>query len=684
MQDQFKEYLFNKNILVSEAGKEEPNKFEVLFSLANLFNIRISKGEDLVQKDMIGFVSEMLGQDVPAPFYTGFPKSVRELSADLLIFDQLLHYTKTYGLGIFSEAGHSFFEEKIQRVAFKEGCEIKKFEIVSEEEAVKLLGGYTDDLLKSSRPLNQKQYDLIRDMIVEYDHKVYACASKNTLIRLLLDLRKKELVSLLSLSDIMKVVDELVYIYYPDQKLNKLNLKNRDRKFIAGLLDIKLAEKNVRWRDCFEKKALWSGLLHHLHYKPRTRSGRVFVADMRGDKNNSVYARFEEYMASKYIRTAITILKEGKGSGAILRELDYIVSRIEDPEDMTYLLNELDSNNLIIMLQLYMKYSYAKRPGEVRTFRFVKHNMTKVYTETRHENSKRKSVISDGQTECLRKFVEDNIKRLLKNRLGKVYVDPAMKNIALPLQEGTSMGGYGVLSKGSRLSIPECKKIRAFTYWEKVDDIDLSVIALDEKGGQREFSWRTMAQNQSKAVTFSGDETSGYNGGSEYFDIDVEEFRKLYPMQRYLVFCNNVFSCIPFEACFCTAGYMLRDKLDSGEIYEPKTVQTSFKINCNSTFAYLFGIDLVDNEFIWLNLSRAGENTVAGTASLGFLLDYFETTKIMNVYSFFELMATEFVDDPLKADVVVSDSFVAEEGKENAREVIRSYDFEKMLALMNG
>ena len=683
MQDLFKEYLFNKNILVSETGKEEANKFETLFSLANLFNIRISRGEDLVQRDMIEYVSGMLGQNVPAPFYTGFPQSVRELSPDLLIFDQLLHYTKTYGLGMFSEAGHSFFEEKIQRVAFKEGCEIKKFEIVSEAEAVKLLGGYTDDLLKSSRPLNPKQYELVREMITVYDHKVYVCASKNTLIRLLIDLRKKELVSLLSLSDIMKVVDELIYNEYPEQKLNQLNLKNKDRKFITGLIDIKLDGTNVRWRDCFERKALWSGLLHHLHYKPKTRSGRIFVADMRGDNNNSVYARFEAAMASKDIRTAITILKEGKGSGAILRELDHIVSRIERPEDMTYLLNELDSNNLLILLQLYMKYSYAKRPGEVRTFRFVKHNLTKVYTETRHENSRRKSVVSDDQTERLRSFVEENIRRLLKNRLGKVYVDPAMKNIALPLQEGTSMGGYGVLSKGSRLSIPACKKIRAFTYWEKVDDIDLSVVALDEKGGQREFSWRTMAGNQSKAITFSGDETSGYNGGSEFFDIDVEEFRRLYPMQRYLVFCNNVFSCIPFEACYCTAGYMLRDKLDSGEIYEPKTVQTSFKINCNSTFAYLFGIDLVDNEFIWLNLSRAGETTVAGTTSLGFLLDYFETVKIMNVYRFFELMAAELVDDPLKADVVVSDSFMTEEDKENTREVIRSYDFEKLMALMN-
>lgn len=45
----------------------------------------------------------------------------------------------------------------------------------------------------------------------------------------------------------------------------------------------------------------------------------------------------------------------------------------------------------------------------------------------------------------------------MKNRLGKVYVDPAMKNYALPLAENTSQGGYGVLSKGARIPFDEEK-----------------------------------------------------------------------------------------------------------------------------------------------------------------------------------------------------------------------------------
>ena len=49
MKDIFKEYLFEKHILVSDGDKEEKHPFESLFSLANLFNIRNTEGEALVR-----------------------------------------------------------------------------------------------------------------------------------------------------------------------------------------------------------------------------------------------------------------------------------------------------------------------------------------------------------------------------------------------------------------------------------------------------------------------------------------------------------------------------------------------------------------------------------------------------------------------------------------------------------
>ena len=71
---------------------------------------------------------------------------------------------------------------------------------------------------------------------------------------------------------------------------------------------------------------------------------------------------------------------------------------------------------------------------------------------------------------------------------------------------------------------------------------------------------------------------------------------------------------------------------------------------------------------------------VAGATSLSFLTDYFDVTTTINVKSFFEMMAGTVTDDPKCADVVVTDKTI--KVREGAT-LIREYDFEKMLALMN-
>ncbi|MBP3869958.1 MAG: hypothetical protein J6E46_03160, partial [Faecalicoccus sp.] len=303
-----------------------------------------------------------------------------------------------------------------------------------------------------------------------------------------------------------------------------------------------------------------------------------------------------------------------------------------------------------------------------------------VHMETKEESAKRKSILSSDRVDLLMSLIKNSLKKVYADRLNKVYIDPDMKKIALPIQEGTSASGYGILPKGSHLSIPEGKKIRAFTYWEKVNDIDLSVIGLCEDGSQKEFSWRSMWNKQSDVITYSGDETSGYNGGSEYFDIDIPAFKKKYPHITHLVFCDNVYSFKPFSECICTAGYMLRDAKDSGEIFEPKTVKTSFTINSDSRFAYLFAIDLMNHEFIWLNIGRDSSVNVAGTTAMNYLRSYFDIISVMNLYDFFSMIAKETVDDVSKADVVVTDKVV---NVTEDVEVIRSTDVERIMALMN-
>ena len=678
MHEIYKDYLFEKHILVSNGNFEDKNAFEVLFALAHFFGVKIIKGGQLANYEMIGDLSKRFGENVPKPFYKGFPGSVRELTTEELLFDQLLHYSVTYGLGDFEEPGHSVFEKDFERIAFREATEVKEFVVQTEEEAEETVQTIVNDLLAGSRPLSERQYALALAYILDHDEVVPDIVSKNTLVRLLIDTKRHSLADKMNLSDVMKVVDELNYRNYNNSNPKKLNFKNQDRKFLTEILDRMFQGDRCDIRTCYEKKQLWNGFLHHIHYQPENEAASVFALTMREKGNASVYSEFEKLMRENRRQEAAKLLREKKGTSVLLRNLDYIISRMDNEETEAFLSGFPKDCSVLILLQLLFRYESVSQ-GKGRTFRFSRHNLLKVHTETPQEQDRRQSRLSEEQIKTLKSVIRSTLSERLKNRLGKVYVDPVMKNYALPFSESTSQGGFGVLSKGSRIHIGEGKKLRAFTYWEKVNDIDLSAFAFTEDGRRKEFSWRTMAAQQSGAIIFSGDETSGYHGGSEYFDINIPEFKERHPEYRYLVFCNNVFTGITFSKCFCKAGYMLRDEEDSGEIYEPKTIESAFLVDCESTFAYLFGIDMIKNEFIWLNQARNSNAQVAGSTSLTFLLDYFHTTEIFNVYDFFKMMAEELVEDPMEAEIVVSDH---ETAYADGAEMIREYDFEKIRAFM--
>lgn len=678
MKEIYKEYLFEKHILVNDGETEEKYVFETLFAMAHFFGVKITKGKELVRCGMVKELSKRLGENVPEPFYRGFPQSVRNLSAEELLFDQLIHYFNTYGLGNFDEPGHSVFEKDFERAAFQEDTEAQEFMIQTEEEAEDTIRTMVNDLLSGSRPLNERQYKLALTFIRDYIENIPDIASKNTRMRLLIDTKNLSLADSLNLSDVMKLVDELNYRKYHNNNLKKLNLKNQDRKFLTALLDRMFRSGRCDIGTCYEKKQLWNGFLHHIHYQPKNEEAKRFVHAMRTKGNESVYSEFEQLMEENRHREAAELLQEKKGTSALLRNIDYILSRMNREEVQTFLPEFPEDCSTLVLLQLLFRYEGRQRK-DGRIFKFTQHNLMKVHYETSEESERCQSRLTEEQVKEVGKMIRSKLTEKLRNRLGNVYIEPLMKNYALPLAENTSQGGFGVLSKGSRIPIDEGKKLRAFTYWEKVNDIDLSVFALTEDGDRREFSWRTMSRHQSGAITYSGDETSGYHGGSEYFDINIPEFKALYSEYRYLIFCDNVYSGTNFCECFCKAGYMLRDWDDSGQVYEPKTVKSSYLVNCESTFAYLFGIDLFTNELIWLNVAKNSKSRVAGDTEISFLADYFHLTEIMNMYDFFSMMAEKIVDDPMEADVVVTDCEI--EGAEKA-EIIREYDFEKIRVLM--
>ncbi len=796
----FDNYLFTKGYLVNWDGEDRQDCVRSLYALGSVFGIKIVRNPQLTVWSMVRTAQNCIGEKVPTPFYIGFPKSVAKLTEEEQIIDRMIHYAVTYGLGDFSQPGHSVLEEEFERLAFREHTEPKEFEIVEEKEAFQLLRSYVNAMLTSTRALSKEMETMVLGVARLFPVSISVCNCKDTAIRLLCETRHIRYARFLHLPDVIKLADELNYqsdlpspavkkaqkkyreemheyrskyqVYkkylsehrkYEDAmkafeaelkayeekvrqyieakekqdasiigriaglfssekdqlsqlhppvaptapapvaapvmpeepfaltrknaKQNKtvrmLNLRNRDRKLIEAVIDSFFEQENPNVRDCYEKRQLWAGLLHHIHYVPKNEAAAEFVQAMRGKgENKSVYSAFEAAMAEGDIKKAVDALVRGKGSGAVGRNLNYLLSRCKDESDIQAVIPHLDGLNVIMLIQMIGQYKHYHT--DKRTFKFVQHHLLTRHKETDEEAEARRSVLPESIRDVLVTYLHTLLSKALATRsVGKVYVEDGMEKISVPLQMAAGDSGFGVLPTGSRLRIPEGDKLRCFTYWEKVHDIDLACFGLGETGlEQTEFSWRTAWETDDDEILFSGDETSGYDGGSEYFDVNLTDFRKKYPDVRYLVFTDNVYTGIDFDDVLCTAGYMIREEKDSGEIFEPKTVKSSFRVLGKNTFSILFAVDLQEREMIWLNLSLDSDDAVAGDNEIAMVREYLDATDIINMASLFRGMATEIAEKPEDADLIVADHYTGE--LKEGQKLICSQDYELILEYLNG
>ena len=712
-----KDYLFGRGYFVAEPHEGDvpaaEDAAEALVALAHYAQIRITAHPELATIGMLDVAKRNIGFSVPEAFYRGFPNTVRELSPAVLAFDQFLHYFRTYGLGDFSEAGRSLFEQNYERAAFAEGVESKDFAIIENDAAEEMLLRMAEGFLASTRPLSDANYHVLMVYLDEHpDYMVEKCACKDTAIRLILDLGEPQLARFIEMPDIIRLVEWLLEINYHanGEKIRKINLNNYCRKLVTSVIDTLFERGRVDTAACLEKKRAWNGLLHHLHYRPKCPEAEDFCRAMRTKERKSVYSAMEARLAAGDVRGAADVLFEGKGPGAVIRHLDLLLSRIERDatlteecagasgemtahiasridEDVAYVLDRCATRNKIILVQLLIRYGtlrYAIGDSGKRVFAFVKYGRLYAHRETDEERRRRRTILPDEIVQRVVVWLSKQLESVCKGTLGKVYVDDALRNVALPLQEGASMGGFGTLPCGTHIPLPVGKKVRAFTYWEKVNDVDLSCIELNDGCMGLEYSWRTMDGMQSDAIAFSGDQTSGYSGGSEYFDIDLERFSQRRDADsKYLVFCNNVYSGCAFDKCICRAGYMLRDIDDSGEVFEPATVQTSFVVDCASSVAYLFAIDLHEPALIWLNLGEQSNRRVAAENDISYLVKYLHMVEAISLGDFAQMLAAEVVETPEEADVVFSDEPAEALGMHEGQELISTRDTARILELLN-
>lgn len=162
------------------------------------------------------------------------------------------------------------------------------------------------------------------------------------------------------------------------------------------------------------------------------------------------------------------------------------------------------------------------------------------------------------------------------------------------------------MARGSRFSINEnARYLRSFIYWKEPQgdrtDLDLSAVLLDENlkvlDNVSYFNLRSDRYN----AYHSGDITSAPNGASEYIDIDLEDLKS--KGVRYISIMVNSFTHTPFcDLPECFVGFMERESIKSGEIYEPKTVVNKSDITSSSEQVMPMIIDIYNMEVVWADL----------------------------------------------------------------------------------
>lgn len=414
-------------------------------------------------------------------------------------------------------------------------------------------------------------------------------------------------------TDLLRIVTHLSGGDISLAENTKFRLSNRHKKMVLSILN------NMKdpTEDMFRYKERWIRLGEICHpgaYKKRFPNAyKAFDMIRNHHKDIVTFQSWTEDLVlcvkyrskndnTPYIATLARHLESRPGEFG--RRLDFMLANSNASEKpvVKSILENIVSKMDTPMLLTLMKHFPNRTKTQKKRFFIPKGNVAKVQVVGDNRRT-----IDDKTIVEVVKLIEDTlIDRFSKlPNLGKIYVDPNVANIVLPMSQRSASEAYKVIPRGSRLPIEEGDTIRFFCWWKERDtrvDVDLSAAILDD-------DWRVMDhltyyRLNSISGAHSGDITSAPNGASEFIDISLSKARK--NGFRYIAMAVNSFTGQKFDEFDSLAGFMVRQKPNSGEPYEPTTVENRFSFGGLTKFNIPLVIDIQNREVIWADMSLKG------------------------------------------------------------------------------
>ena len=692
-------FLKRKNKLIIDAGNSElppeyvfalikniePLGYAISEALAERLSTLDEDQLSVVYKQLISDLKTMVGANVKfRPMYPNFPKQVKELPKQTLFDINTLHYLGDWiGIRIMPDF------VKTRRPQLSEETPIQVIDLGTNKEFEKVF----TDLLSAKASLSEddkadlswfiENYfnDLKRFLPDQIAHKENCSYISGLLLKYAEE--ATDIVSnyIKTATDVLRLATALSDGDVSLSSNTKFrSFKRSERKFLLGLLE----KCNAPTEDMLRHKKRWirlSEILHPSEYKHRYPKSCEAFDTIRNDKPYETFNRtLEKYLENGEFLKAADHLE--KRPGEFARRLDHFLRSSDDRnailEKFGAIIDQVSTN---ILLQISAHFKSRDIQSELRVF-FPRGEVAKAYAIPNE--------VEPLNSETCSKVVE-LVKNTLSKRfrelepLGNVYIDPALKNYTIPLAQRAASKNLKSLARGSRLDIPEGDTIRFFLWWKEgiVNgtetgrvDVDLSAVIYDEDWVYQEHISYTNLKSEKFCSYHSGDITSAPNGACEFIDIDIPS--ALGHNARYIVMSLNSYTSQPYcNLPECYGGWMIRKHLNSGEVFEPKTVMNKIDITADSKIAIPVILDLNERKFLWTDLALTRnpywynnvEGNQKGMALIGQAMADLKKPNLFDLFELHGMARGNIVKDKEKSEIVFS-----------VKEGITPYDTEKILS----
>lgn len=650
--------LATRHYLVVE-DTDADGKFSAYLNayLLSNFGIVVDKPA-MLTKNMVQLISELFHLNVPKSFYNN-PQDTKYFTRHELILEQLVSYF-AYG----SDLGRiELFKKDLPEYVVGDELKLRTFYIVSEAEGIDLLQETMINMCSYTRPFS---IDELSDFVYLFEHGFY----NNTEIKCkdniftLLDFDVK-FARFLDKKDIVKLSIKMFGDHADFEGMSSSYKKTRANDFnaIASYIPyVKNCPMSKKQAKYFNKIARECGV-----HAPKMTNAQ------------SPDRKAFRFLAAGDVIAAARVYAE---NGSMLeRRLKMLLSRASIT-DAIAILDMVPANNPIVLYQTLS--AMVADDNEPRVFTFFSDNRVKTHRETDYEAVYRKSRLSDTIKQILTEVLLEKIKEYYRSlpTFGKVYVADNFYNLGLPTNTSASGKGIDVLPIGSRVPCTG-SAIRTFVHWKHAFDIDSSLIIVDKDDNLSAEGWFSYGnRSYGNDILFSGDITGA--NGAEYFDIQLDSLAAKgykYVVQTFHGYMSKL------DAGEIYAGYQNKSNLNT-KAWDPKNIETQFRVVGDSRGCIAFAIDIQKREMIILNQIVESDDRVVRPAGFKTIEKYLQPGYLLMNLGMVAACRGELVTNPAEADVVFDDSFVPEiyDAEGNVKtpvEVVRSWELEKLVALIN-